>query len=261
MSQEVVGLHKKSRMCKICNAFNNDMLNKITLDILLHRRTYKEICTYYTEFLPRGIKPINEVNVNNHRKHCDPALIAEDYLKEAGIPTEQGDTITALYGERYKERMSKVDILHELYRERISNMEFLQKLLDAKRQEYDRVYLTYKENEVQLKKTMIAREIKSLIKDIDDIQGSMQNVLVKDISVENGSGSATINVYNNVINVLQGSMKSFMGEMVPYLLLKVFADNPEFGKLVIKEISSMMDRNLSAVLVSSPQQNLISSGG
>jgi molecular chaperone GrpE (heat shock protein) len=198
--------------------------------------------------LPKGVKSISEVNINNHRKHCDPALIAEDYLKEAGIPTESGDTITKLYAMRYKEKLSKVDVLHEVYRERIKNMEFLQKLLNDRQAEYDAIPSNTSDTILKSKKNNIASTMKSLIKDIDNIQNSMQTVLVRDLGVENGAGTSTVNVYNNVVNVFQGSLKDFMNEMVPYLMLHTFAHDAEKGMEVVKEISAMMDRNLGPAL-------------
>jgi hypothetical protein len=214
--------------------------------------------------LPRGVKSISEVNINNHRKHCDPALIAEDYLKEAGIPTESGDTITKLYAMRYKEKLSKVDVLHEVYRERIKNMEFLQQLLNDRQAEYNAIPSNTTDNVLKSKRNNIASTMKSLIKDIDNIQNSLQTVLVRDLSVENGVGTSTVNVYNNVVNVFQGSLKDFMNEMVPYLMLHAFAHDSEKGVEVVKEISAMMDRNLGPALgsasdMSSQQPRLLKS--
>jgi len=252
---ELVGLHRKSRLCKICNVFSDNILNEFTLDILLRRRTYLDMCDHYTTLLPSGIAKVSQTNINNHRKHCDPALIAEEYLAKAGIPIRAADKITKLYSMRYAEVITKSDMLQEIYKERVSNLLVLQELLDVKKAEYEKISPDSTSVMVKGNRIKLQREMKNLVLSIDDIQNKLQQVLVRDIGNENGGGTSTINVYNNVVNVFQGGLKDFMGELVPYLLLNIFPNDVDKGKEVVRHISTLMDEKLGPALIAEESES------
>ncbi len=244
----LVGIQQRKNLCKICCSFNDEVLNEITLDILLKRGSYEDIKKKYSPLLPKGVKPLNDMNINNHRKHSDPSLLADYMLQSCGEPLTEGEAVSKLYSKKFKEELDKKEVLKEVYKERIGNLQFLQKLLKSKTKFYEE--LNSKDLDNYYEKTVrnsLEREIKTLIKSIDEIQESIQNILIKELSMEKGLGNNTyINQNFNII--FQDHLKSFLDEIIPYLLLEVFSKDVEMGKKVVQFISVAMDRHLDPAL-------------
>lgn len=245
----VIGLSRRSRLCKICTVFDDSILTEITLDILLQRRSWAQIREHYNKLLPKGISPITDVNLNNHKKHSNPELIAEEVLKRKEEWKSQSEIASGLYAEIFKEGLNKVKILEEIYRERLNNLKLLQNLLEDKKKDY----FSLKESqslslvEKSLKKE-IYNQIRTLTKDIDSIQSDLQDVLLKEASIDKGLSHGNIHITQNYVNVFQGHLKGFLEEIIPYLLVSIFKENPEKGRAVVKYISEAMDRHLAPAL-------------
>lgn len=260
----LVALTKKWATCKICTAFNDDILNDITLDIVLQRRTYKEISDHYTPMLPPGVPAINDMNIKGHKNHCDPRNIAQDVLSKEGAPTNPSDVASRLYAEIFEEELDKNRMLNELYRERLINLHTLQTLLDDRKQysaqvqeqldNAQRVYNSTKNDENFKNLNDIARElsntqksIRSLISQIDGTQKELQEILIKEKGIEKGLGEGAIYITNNYVNIFQTHMRSFLDELVP-MLLREFRSDTERGKRLISMIASTMDKHIGGAL-------------
>jgi len=243
----LVGLRRRNALCKICCSFSEELLNEITLDILLHRRTYKEIKEYYNPKLPTNILPLSDVNINNHRKHSDPATIAESVLKQNGDPVTDAEMLAVLFKERYNQELDNNKILQEIYRQRLHNLEMLQNLLEEKKRELRSIGKT-EDRDLISRKDSLQDTIFSLTKEIDNIHNSLQNIIIREGDSKNGNSPGTIHITQNFVNVFQGQLKSFMDEIVPYFLLKIFPDDINKGKEVVKFLSQTMDRYLTPVL-------------
>jgi hypothetical protein len=247
----ISGLQRRHPLCKICNSFSDDLLGEITADILLRRRTYKEIKEYYSAKLPASEKPLNDVNINNHRKHSDPQFLVDAVLQKQGLtPPSEADVIVRLYEERRKQDLDKRTILQEIYRERLRNLELLQEMLEATKNSYKEMCSSTSTDSVWDKQT-VENRIVGLTQRIDNIHDALQQVILKEVSANKGEGNTFIN--NNI--VIQDGLKKFLDEFVPYLLHhNVFQDRPEEGKEIIKFISVLMDRHITPVL--DPQKAL-----
>ena len=238
------GLRQKHPLCKICLSFEEDVLNEFTADILLKRRTYKEMREHYTPMLKEGVKPLSDFNINNHRKHSDPGLLIEQVLTHQGLPTNEGDIVAQLYQLRYKQKLDKRMILQEIYRERLKNLETVQKLLD------EQVTKWKKEGSAMSPFEMddVRGKMVGLTLRIDGIHDSLQQVLIKEVNSDKGLPEGGVHITQNFVTLVQGSLKGFLDELVPFLLHDVSADDPARGKSVIHRISSMMDHHLTPTL-------------
>jgi hypothetical protein len=244
----IVGLKKKSSNCKICTAFDDEVLKQITYDILSRKKTWIKICKEYTPLLPDGVKPLNEVNINSHRKHCDPSLYAQYLLATSGELFSEGDLISQLYAERFKKEIDKKRVLKEVYRERINNLHSLDKILRRKKNQCEK--LLFNDDAISKNKvTVLEREIVSLIKTIDTMHGDLQNVLIRETSVDKGIGEGSnVSIHQTFVVNLQDHLKGYLEEIIPYLMMDVFGKTPDLGKKVINYITRSMDKHLTPAL-------------
>jgi hypothetical protein len=242
------GLQRRHPLCKICCAFDDDLLSEITADILLRRKTYKEIKDIYSAQMPEGQKPLNDVNINNHRKHSDPQFLVDAVLQKQGLtPPTETDVIVRLYKERRKESLDRKTIFEEVYRERLRNLELLQDMLDKTKK-------TYKElcgdptTSVWLMQDAENR-IFGITQRIDHIHDALQQVMIKDMNSDKGLGEGNTYINQNTVVVVQDGLKKFLDAFVPYLLhRKVFQENMEEGKEILKQISVLMDQYVTPTL-------------
>lgn len=251
--------------CKICNAFDEKIIEEITLDILLHRRTYVQIKEYYTQFLPANIAKLNDVNIANHKRHSDPCLVAEKQMVLNGTPKSEADILTNLYSKRFQNTIDRKTLLSDIHKARLQNLYALQLILEARQKELPRItqllqafldrdqsYLTDAEklsqNLLLDNKKYLENEVRSLIKQIDGIHAQIQEVLIKEVNSEKGLAEGTIHITQNYINIFQGHLKGFIDEMVPLLLLKVFKDDPTKGQYVVQELSGLLDKHITPAL-------------
>jgi len=244
----LIGLKKKSPLCKICLSFDEKILNEITLDIMLGRRTYKGIREKYSPLLPPGIAKLNDMNINNHRKHSDPEVIADDVLKRRGKSNDAGEVISQLYSERFKEKINKQRVLVETYRERLNNLSVLQGFLNDKRDELDMLKESPPTGTTAFSLNRKENEIRDLVINIDKILESLQSVVIKETNSDKGIGEGSVHITQNFVNVFQTHLKGFMDEIVPHILLEFFGDNPKQGESLIKYISRSMDKHLIPAL-------------
>ena len=243
----LLGLHQRHTLCKICNAFEDARLNDITLDILMQRRTWNEICDHYSKLLPPSVAALNHVNLNSHRRHCDPKLIAEDYLRERGEPVTPAEAIMRVFSEKFLEELDRKKLLTETYRARLRNLETLQTILEERIALLNTLPVGDTEREIE-DRQFVVNEIRSLSKQIDSSFGNMQDVVVKELNHEKGVPSVQSNITVNFINSIQIHMQNFLQELVPYVLMDLFKNDQEKGKEFLAHLSKTMDRHLGPAL-------------
>ena len=260
----LIALTKKWAVCKICSSFNEEILNEITLDIVLQRRTWKEIGEYYTPMLPAGVPSINDMNIKGHKNHCDPRLIAKEVLEKEGNPTTDAGVASKLYAQIFNEELDKNTLLNELYRERLTNLQILQTMLEDKRDDsvqsqesltnaqavYDTEPTTENRGNLLFAANVVhdlQNEIRSIIKQIDATQRDLQDIIVKEKVSEKGPGESTIYITQNYVNILQVHMRTFLDELIP-VMLREFKEDPERGKRIIGMVASAMDKHIGVAL-------------
>jgi len=241
----LIGLSKRQANCRICNTFNEETLNEISIDLLLNRRTYNEILDHYNRLIPSGIKHLQAFNLTSHKRHCNPALLAKAAMQQREQPTTKAEVAAKIYAELYNESIDKFKILDELYRERIKNLQTLQYLLNVKTNRYEAIQHEIQDLIIVREKRLLEIEIIELTKKVDSIQDSIQTAVIKENASNKGVTQNNTYITNNVINVMQDKLKVFMDEIVPYLLVDVFAEDQDKGRNVVKQIASSMDKHLS----------------
>ncbi len=261
---ELIALPKKHPLCKICNAFDVAVLNEITLDVLLQRRTFKGIVEHYTPMLPEGVPNLNEVNVNSHKKHCNPKLLAQADLEKLGEGVTPGAIVSKLYAEIYNQEIHRNDTLNELYRERIKNMQTLQTVLDEEKDnrsdtliELENAREEHKETStdeggkriegLEKREQTLQKKIQDLIRQIDGMQKELQEVLIKEKNSDKGIGEGTVYITQNYINIFQVHMKTFLEQLVPALLSE-FKEDPNRGRRMINIVTGALDKHIGGAL-------------
>ncbi|MCK9544277.1 MAG: hypothetical protein M0R03_19840 [Novosphingobium sp.] len=256
----------KSPLCKICNSFEQEVLEEITIDLAIGRRNWDEIVEHYSQFLPKGVPKLNHVNLRNHKKHYNLKAPVEKFLKERGEPCTPGEALTYaysdLYAEEFLKELNRKRLLTELYRKRIKNLHVLQKQLDKKYAELDLLEKQREEGYLQTtdeqqRRTSLLSDIKPLIKQIDDVMGDIQDILVRELNMDKGLSNTTQNIHINFINNVQVHMQNFLQEIVPYVLTEAFKDDKEKGKVFLKYLSDTMDKHLGPAL---DETNLLAKG-
>lgn len=265
MEEILIGLLKRHPLCKICSAFDEPTLNEITLDVLLQRRTFKGIVEHYTPMLPEGVPSLNEVNVNSHKKHCNPKMLAQEHLEKHGKGVTPGEIVSKLYAEIYNQEINRNETLNELYRERIKNMQTLQIVLDEEKDNRSDTLIEIanaQENppDVETKEETIERikylhnregtlqkKIQELIKQIDGMQKELQEILIKEKNSDKGIGEGTVYITQNYINIFQVHMKTFLEQLVPAMLSE-FKEDPNRGKRLIGIVTGALDKHIGGAL-------------
>lgn len=252
--ENLIGLQRRSTICKICNSFDDEILNQITLDLLLQRKSWNKIVEVYTPFLPREVSPLNHMNLSAHKKHCDPKLIAEAYLRDHGEPVTPAESLMYVFSDGFLKELDRKRLLTEMYRTRLKNLETLQRILDEKINILNSLPVVNSDDapedisELLIRKDNLIFDIKSSAKQIDVIMTSMQDVVVKELNNDKGLVQAQQTININFIQNVQVHMQNFLGELVPFILTDMFKDNPVEGKKLLGFISQAMDKHLSPAL-------------
>ena len=234
---------KKNGLCKICCSFDDETLTEITLDILFTRLSWADIKQKYNPKLPLGVKPLNDVNLNNHKKHSDGANVALRELINKGQPITEKEALIRIFEEKYKVTKNSKLVIQELFKRRLSNAQALQALLDATITEYRKVETSLN----ILGKATVQEHIQDLTSDIDSIYLSLQDTFFKDEKVNKGIPDASVMVNQVVINNFEGSIKDFMADVIDYLMGE-FKDNPDKGKLIVKNIARIADKRVAPMI-------------
>jgi hypothetical protein len=240
---KITGLQFRSANCKICNIFSDEILNEITLDLLLQRRSWNEIVKEYNKYVPAGIAKLNHVNLRNHKKHCDPKIMADQWLRDKGEPVTPAEAVMYVYSESFLKQLDRKRLLTEMYRARIRNLESLQFIL------LDKVNtLNILGDDKEEEKQRLVDEIYSMSKQMDNIMGDIQDVVVKELNSDKGLAQTQQTVNINFINNIQVHIQNFLQEIVPFVLMEVFKDDPIKGKEFLKYLSDTMDKHLTPAL-------------
>lgn len=234
---------KKNGLCKICCSFDDETLTEITLDILFTRLSWADIKQKYNPKLPPGVKPLNDVNLNNHRKHSDGTNVALRELVNKGQPITEKEALIRIFEEKYRVTKNSKLVIQELFKRRLSNAQALQALLDATITEYKKV----ESNLNILGKATVQEHIQDLASDIDSIYLSLQDTFFKDEKASKGIPDASVMVNQVVVNNFEGSIKDFMSDVIDYLMGE-FKDNPDKGKLIVKNIAKIADKRVVPML-------------
>lgn len=243
----IPGIHVRHKLCKICQAFDNVMLADITLDILLQRKTWAEIRSFYSPLLPQGLTPITDINIKNHKKHSNPNKIAHEALRAQGKPTNELEHIETIYSELVGKEMKSQDILRKTFFDRISNAKILQEYVTALRKEYNTIPADADPVNM-LKRGQLLNKLSPRIRELDDIYSSLQQIALKDVDLQKDRSGESALLIQAVVMLFQNQLRSFGQEMVNYLLVQEFASDPERGKQVLARLSGIMDLFLAPAL-------------
>lgn len=242
---DIPGISHRHLNCKICQGFDDVTLGEITIDIVLCRRTRNDIIKHYSQFLPDGIV-ITSLNINNHKRHSDPKKIAKEQLQLQGKPATDGEQLASVYSELVHKEMKSQDILRKVFFDRIRNVKILQDHLIDLRQQYLKM-----KGDTDLEKILkekLFNRISDDVLEIDSIYTSLQLVALKDVDVQQDKSGESLMVVQTIVAFFQEQLRSSAQEMVNYIMLQEFANDPERGKQVLARLSGIMDMFLAPAL-------------
>jgi len=235
----------RRRLCKICQVFKDDeeTFAEITLDIVLQRRTWVEIMQVYNQKLPPGVPPITEININSHRRHTDPALVAMAFLHSKGQPVNEAELLKELFRQKLKKEIDQRLIHNEIFRQRISNVEAIQTRIEGLKEKLKSSTIDDRE----------LRELDRLIVTADAIYGEIQKIVLRSKEIEKGTPNTLIQINQNFINNVEATLQTYAKEVADFLLLDVFKDDPDKGKQVALTLMQMLQK-LVTPLLPKPQE-------
>lgn len=240
----LVGLKTRKSTCKICSSFPDDVLNKITLDLLTGSRTWEQIMQVYNPFLPPTVKPLNTINLNSHKKHSDFSRITRDDMKRYGfLATTEAEALLQLYQEQHKEKISYSAVLQETTRARIHNLSRLQEMFNERVRQWQVAIAMEKKDQVKA----LEVEIRSLQKQIDETLADMARTVAGHIRTEKGLSDTQVTI--NVVNVVQNGVQSALTELMGILMLEEFTRDPELARRIHMRVARVLDKHVSPVLV------------
>ncbi len=233
--------------CKICVGLqDDDVLNELTKDILLKRRSYAEICQHYSPMVPPGSRPLSPSNVCNHRHHCSPTLLAKQLLEEKKVPLTPADSIQQFYEQRFSQEISRIQLMNLGYKARLQGLVDLQALLEERKKDLrgyqeilqrDPLDAIARSKYDQLERIVFEMTIRVLAE-----QRYIQDTLLKHehLVQENTSGTSSQQVVDVVIREAKAGAIEFMRACKAYLMTDVFVDNPDRARVVLHYMTSLL---------------------
>lgn len=223
--QETLGLLRISKKCKICKS---QYRNEITMD-LLGGMTYHGIIAKWKDKIY-----INPVNINSHRKHCDPRMVAKiDANKRELSLVDFSPAVMKLYQQKYDETLNKVKTVNLLYDARLRNM---WELLSAKKHIEDKK----KEERTELDKL----DLHKLTVAIDEIMKGLTKDLLTHIKIEQGPGVTNVNIL--LVQNFRDGIEKFIEDFVDVLVQEI--EDPLTRDRVRERFVEKLDERISPLL-------------
>jgi len=200
--KEVPGLLRVSKKCKICQSPYRDEITKA----LLNGMTYKKIIETWGDKIPK----LSPVNINSHRKHCDPKAVAKiDANKRELSLVDFSPSVIQLYQQKYDEALNKFKTVNLLYDARLRN---LWELLSMKKH----IEAIKIEDRTEIDK----KQLKELTTSIDEIMRGLTKDLLNHIKIET-QGPPQINVNVAFVQNFKEGIKEFIGDFVDVLVEEI----------------------------------------
>ena len=115
--------YEHTNSCLLCENLSPEHLTELSLDLLLERRTTRNISAYYTQFLLYKTKKagINYFNLVRHRKHCTLLNLPPEKLEELNKSIHK-EKFAKLYNARFLLKVASIDIVDEVLRHQLERM-------------------------------------------------------------------------------------------------------------------------------------------
>ena len=254
------GLTRRSKACKICLAVqDDDTLNELTKDILLKRRSYEEISRHYSPALvANGFQHINDVNIANHRRHCDPKLLAQSLLSEQGVPATPEDSVKRFYEQRFTQEVDRLELMNLGYKARLQGLEDLQKILESRKHEMEQYQqmLQQEPNDLvaRTKIQQLERVIGEMTTRVMSEQRYIQDTALKQEQLHHHVAPDAARLQDQLVEMVVRETKecvvNFMRDFKGYLMTDVFSEDPARSKVVLHYMTTLLVRDVLAPLTS-----------
>ena len=225
--EKIPGLLRVSKKCKICQSPYRDEITAA----LLNGMTYREIIEKWGDKIPK----LNPVNINSHRKHCDPKAVAKiDANKRELSLVDFSPAIVQLYQQKYDEALNKFKTINLLYDARLRN---LWELLSAKKN------LESKPKDEKM--LFYNKELKELTTAIDEIMKGLTKDLLTHVKIET-QGPPQINVNVAFVQNFKEGIKEFIGDFVDVLVEEI--DDPLIRERIKERFIERLEGRISPLL-------------
>lgn len=225
--KETLGLLRISKKCKICQSPHREEITKA----LLNGMTYREIIKTWGD---KFTSTLNPVNINSHRKHCDPKAVAKiDANKRELSLTDFSPAVVQLFQQKYDEALNKFKTVNLLYDARLRN---LWELLSMKKH--------IEEVKIVDRTDAEKRQLKDLTTAIDEIMKGLTKDLLNHIKIEQGPGVVQVNVAM-VTNFKKG-IEEFIDDFMDVLVEEI--DDPLTREKIKERFVEKLDTRISPLL-------------
>jgi hypothetical protein len=226
---------------------DDNTLNELTKDLLLRRRSFAEISQQYSPAVTQaGFRPINNVNLCNHRRHSDPALLAKQLMEERNVPVTPADSAKQFYEHRFAEEIKRISLMDVGYKARLQGLEDLQGILEERKRElqgYQEILQRDPNDAVarskhdKLEQLVFEMTVRVLAE-----QRYIQDTLLKHehLVQENTSGTSSQQVADAVVRETKQGSVEFLRAFKAYLMTDVFVDNPDRARVVLHYMTSLL---------------------
>jgi hypothetical protein len=240
-------------LCKICNAFGSqpNILNSINLDIFSKLKTMKEVCAYYTPFLPSGFAPLSRVNLEAHKRHTDVSILLKPLLAQRKEYTSRDgeDVYTQLYEAGNQPIVDYLYVLDMMLRCRMKDLTNIERIVQRARKycddavsEYD-VLKAAGSNEEVLKLAIKVRGAENRLFELVERRQGLWNELQSDVLNITGN---TMEKEKMVLRfeIMKGLHRTFNDMLLAlsnYIIKEAFTSDMHKGRAVYSKILEIMD--------------------
>lgn len=225
--EKIPGLLRISKKCKICQSSCRD---EITM-ALLNGMKYREIIEKWGD----KIENFGQVNINSHRKHCDPKAVAKIDVNRRELSLVDLDpAVVQLYQQKYDEALNKFKTVSLLYDARLKN---LWELLAAKK--------NLESKPAAEKDGFYNKEIKELTTAIDEIMKGLTKDLLNHIKIESqGPGLVQVNVA--MVSNFKKGITEFIEDFMDVLVGEI--DDPLARERIKERFIEKLETRISPLL-------------
>lgn len=226
--QETPGLLRISKKCKICQSLYRDEITAA----LLNGMIYREIIETWGG---DKIEKLSPVNINSHRKHCDPKAVAKiDANKRELSLADLPPSVVQLYQQKYDEALNKFKTVNLLYDARLRN---LWELLSMKKH--------IENTKVGDRADADKRQLKDLTTSIDEIMKGLTKDLLNHIKIET-QGSGVVHVNVAMVQNFKTGITEFIEDFMDVLVEEI--DDPLTREKIKERFVEKLDTRISPLL-------------
>lgn len=240
MSDNIPGLPKKNKKCKICNCFSDEHLAEITSILIQGSMTYREVIERYTPLM----RPNSDFNdklypshCSNHLKHSNPTSLVKHMMSKTGTSPEKSavKNLEHLLANMYGAELDKQDAVSIIYTERIKNLSEVQNILAIRKMKWD----NESEGPTKIK---FERDLVTLTERMEKLWKSLNTDLLQHLRIEKPDAPSQVVFIQNFYSTMEG----FIDEVIQ-ILRSNLDDDVGVLQNIVRQVGGALDRRVQTL--------------